>query len=170
MGNAKELNKKAKPSTHRHSKPQARLRSKEEQRRYNMSRIKSSNTSIEIKLRKTLWRAGIRYRKNYKLLPGRPDIALTKHKIAIFCDGDFWHGRDWSAKKLKLQSNKEYWIAKIERNIARDNDIDKRLRNLGWTVLRFWGKDIEKNAAACVEDIKNVIFETILDSCTTTIS
>ena len=128
-----------------------------------MSRIKSSNTSIEIKLRKTLWRAGIRYRKNYKPLPGRPDIALTKHKIAIFCDGDFWHGKDWSAKKPKLRSNKEYWIAKIERNMARDNDIDKRLRNMGWTVLRFWGKDIEKNADACVEDIKNVIFETVLE-------
>ena len=140
------------------------VRSREEQRRYNMSRIRSSNTSIEIKLRKALWREGIRYRKNYKLIPGRPDIALTKYKIAVFCDGEFWHGRDWAEKKVKILCNRDYWISKIERNIQRDNETDKRLQNMGWIVLRFWGRDIEKNTDACVEDIKNVIFQVLIDS------
>ena len=89
-------------------------------RRLTMSRIKSKNTSIEVTLRKALWRAGIRYRKNYQKLPGSPDIAITKYQIAIFCDGEFWHGKDWSKKKLNIKSNREYWVKKIERNRSRD--------------------------------------------------
>lgn len=79
-----------------------------------MKKIKSANTSIEIKLRKALWNKGYRYRKNYKNLPGTPDIVLTKYKIAIFCDSEFFHGKDWD--KLKIQLNKgrnaDYWIKK----------------------------------------------------------
>lgn len=127
-----------------------------------MSRIKSKDTSIELALRRALWREGIRYRKNYKKLPGSPDIAITKHRIAIFCDGDFWHGKDWDAKKGKFKSNRAYWIEKIERNISRDSETDKTLAWQGWTVIRFWGSDISKDVAGCVEDIKNVIFESML--------
>jgi DNA mismatch endonuclease (patch repair protein) len=124
-----------------------------------MSRIKSSDTSIEMLLRKALWREGIRYRKNVKTLPGKPDIAITKYKIAIFCDGELWHGKRWETKKDAIKTNRDYWIPKIERNIARDNNVEKSLENMGWSVLRFWGEDIKKDAIGCVNAVKEAIFE-----------
>jgi DNA mismatch endonuclease (patch repair protein) len=127
-------------------------------RSYTMSRIRSKNTSIELSLRRALWASGIRYRKNYRKLPGTPDIAITKHGIAVFCDGDFWHGRDWATVKRKLKSNREYWVEKIERNIRRDRETNNRLCSMGWTVVRFWGSDIRRDLPGCVEDIKDVIF------------
>ena len=126
---------------------------------YNMSRIKSKNTSIEILLRKSLWHEGIRYRKNYKKLPGKPDIAITKYKIAIFCDGEFWHGKNWNLKKETIKTNRDYWIKKIERNLLRDKTNDKKLEILGWVVLHFWGEEIKNNLKECVRDIKNTIYE-----------
>ncbi len=129
----------------------------------NMSRIRSKDTSIEVKLRKELWRKGYRYRKNYKKLPGSPDIAITKYKIAIFCDSEFFHGKDWEVLKARLEkgSNPDYWIKKIERNRDRDMENDKRLLFLGWTVIHFWGKDILQNTEECIR----VIEETIWDEC-----
>ena len=127
-----------------------------------MSRIKSKDTSIEVSLRKALWRSGIRYRVNYAKLPGRPDIAITKHKIVVFCDGDFWHGRNWKTKMAKIQSNREYWLEKIERNIARDNETNKALSYRGWKIIRFWGADIESDLESCVEDVKEMIFQSQL--------
>ena len=93
-----------------------------EQRRKNMQHIKSKDTTIEVALRRALWKKGYRYRKNYKKLPGKPDIVLTKYKIAIFCDSEFFHGKDWKIKKSKLlnSKNSEYWISKIEKNMKRD--------------------------------------------------
>lgn len=132
-----------------------------EQRRKNMQHIKSNDTKIEILLRKSLWEKGYRYRKNYKNLPGKPDIVLMKYKIAIFCDGDFFHGRNWEVLKPRLEksNNSEYWINKISRNRQRDDEINKKLLLMDWTVIRFWGKDILKNTDECVK----VIEETILD-------
>jgi DNA mismatch endonuclease (patch repair protein) len=124
-----------------------------------MSHIKSKNTSIENLFRKALWCEGIRYRKNYGKLPGKPDIAITKNKIAIFCDGEFWHGKDWNLRKERLQTNRDYWIQKIERNIDRDNENDLKLDRMGWVVLHFWGQDIKKNIEACVKEVKETIFE-----------
>ena len=123
-------------------------------RRFNMSRIKSKNTSIEITLRKALWRAGVRYRKNYQKLPGSPDIAITKYQIAIFCDGEFWHGKDWEKKKTSIKSNREFWIEKIERNRSRDRSNEWALNCMGWVVLRFWGQEIKKDLAGCIKEIK----------------
>jgi len=133
-------------------------------RRYTMSRIKNKNTSIEVSLCKALWASGIRYRKNYRKLPGAPDIAITKHRIAIFCDGEFWHGKDWEMKKPKIQSNREYWIEKIERNMSRDRETDKALYAMGWTVIRFWGSDINKNLFGCVEEVKGAIFQNKMET------
>jgi len=132
-------------------------------RSYTMSRIKGSGTKIEVAFRRALWRAGIRYRKNYKNLPGKPDLAITKNKIAIFCDCEFWHGKDWQQAREKLRTRREFWVAKIERNIDRDNETDRRLAALGWTVLRFWGRDIEKNLDLCVMDVKDAILQSRLD-------
>lgn len=136
-----------------------------QQRRKNMQNIRSTNTSIEIILRKALWKEGIRYRKNYKDLPGKPDIAITKYKIAIFCDGEFFHGKDWEVLKprLKKSNNGEYWISKISRNRERDNEVNKRLLFEGWTVIRFWGNDIKKDVGECVKVIQETIFETKLE-------
>lgn len=132
-----------------------------EQRKKNMQHIKSNNTKIELLLRKELWKKGYRYRKNYKELPGKPDIALTKYKIAIFCDGEFFHGKDWEALKLRLEksTNSEFWINKIARNRKRDDEINKKLYSMGWIVLRFWGNDIKKNMNECIRVIEETIFD-----------
>lgn len=131
------------------------------ERSRNMSRIKGKNTSIEVALRKELWKRGYRYRKNYKALPGRPDIALTKYKVAVFCDSEFFHGKDWEVLKPKLMkgSNPDYWISKIETNMERDDRNDKALLNLGWTVIHFWGKEILSDTGACVKAIEDAIFD-----------
>lgn len=137
-----------------------------EQRRKNMQHIKSRDTKIEILLRKTLWKKGIRYRKNYKALPGTPDIAITKYKIAIFCDGEFFHGKDWEVLKPRLLrgSNSEFWISKISRNKERDDEINKKLLFMGWTVIRFWGDDIKNHPNECVKVIEETIFDLTLQS------
>ena len=88
-----------------------------------MSKVKLKNGVAESLLAKTLWHQGIRYRRNYKKLPGSPDIAITAKKVAIFVDGEFWHGHDWANKREKLKSNREYWIEKIEENMARDTEM-----------------------------------------------
>lgn len=127
-----------------------------EQRHYNMSAIKSQNSKIETTLRKALWKEGIRYRKNYQKLPGKPDIAITKYKIAIFCDSEFWHGYNWDEKKNEIKSNQEFWYHKIENNIRRDKYVTEVLQQQGWTVLRFWGREILKDIDKCVETVKSV--------------
>ena len=132
-----------------------------EQRHRNMSNIKNKDTSIEIKLRKALWEKGYRYRKNYNELPGKPDIVLTKYKIVIFCDSEFFHGKDREKLKLQLKKgkNSEFWINKISKNIERDEKIEKELEFMGWTVIRFWGKDINKNVDECIKVIEEKIFD-----------
>ena len=127
-----------------------------EQRYKNMSRIKSTNSKIEIILRSELWKQGIRYRKNYKKLPGKPDIVIIKKKIAIFCDSEFWHGKNWKYQQQRITSNQDYWLNKIKRNIERDKFVNDQLNEMGWTVLRFWGKDILKNTSLCVQKIIDV--------------
>ena len=129
-----------------------------EQRKKNMRHIRSRDTSIEVRLRKALWHEGIRYRKNYRDLPGKPDIAVTKYKIAIFCDSSFFHGRDYEIKK-KPGTNQEYWDKKIRRNIERDDEVDRQIRAIGWTVLRFWDVEINKDLDGCVKTIKEAVMQ-----------
>lgn len=130
-----------------------------EQRHRSMSHICSKDTKIEIALRKALWQKGYRYRKNYKKLPGSPDIAITKYKIAIFCDSEFFHGYNWDEKIKKLDTNREYWIKKITRNMERDRENEKALADMGWSVIRFWGHEIMKNLDSCVNIVEETIFE-----------
>lgn len=136
----------------------------QEQRRKNMQKIKSKDTKIEIILRKALWNRGYRYRKNYTKLPGKPDIVLTQYKIVIFCDGEFFHGKDWAVLKPRLEkgNNGEFWISKISRNMKRDNEISKRLLFEGWTVIRFWGDEIKKHTDECVKVVEETIFDMML--------
>lgn len=137
-----------------------------EQRRRNMKNIRSKDTSIEIRLRKALWRNGIRFRKNYKKLPGKPDIVITKYKIVVFCDSEFWHGKDWEQLKLRLLKGEkaDYWINKIKNNMDRDNATDKLLKIMGWKVIHFWGKDIRMNTDDCVKVIQEAIFSSIIEN------
>lgn len=130
-----------------------------EQRSRAMSHIKGRDTSIEVSLRKALWQQGIRYRKNYKGLPGTPDIAITKYRIAIFCDSEFFHGYQWEVKKQKLGHNREYWIKKIERNMARDRENDFKLIAMDWVPIHFWGQEIQKRIEECVRAVEDLIFE-----------
>lgn len=131
-----------------------------EQRRKNMQAIKGKDSKIELILRKALWKKGYRYRKNYKKLPGCPDIVLVKFKIAIFCDGEFWHGFNWQIRKKEIYSNKAFWIKKIELNIQKDKQVNQTLQNLGWTVLRFWGQDIKKDITNCIAKIEESMYYT----------
>lgn len=135
-----------------------------EQRHKNMKNIRGKDTRIEVILRKALWNKGYRYRKNYKKLPGSPDIALTKYKIAIFCDGEFFHGKDWEILKPRLEKsdNSQYWISKISRNRERDEDVNKQLLFQGWTVIRFWGKEIQNNTDQCVKVVEEAIFDNLM--------
>ena len=128
----------------------------------NMRKIHSKDTSIELLLRKALWHKGYRYRKNYKALPGSPDIVLTKYKIAIFCDSEIFHGKDWEILKLRLENGKnaDFWIKKIERNRNRDYENDKKLLFLGYTVLHFWGQDISKHTDECLQTIEEANCDT----------
>ena len=130
-----------------------------EQRRKNMQAIRSTDTSIEIALRTALWHRGVRYRKNYKQLPGKPDIAITKYRIVVFCDSDYWHGYDWENRHQRIKSNRDYCIHKIDRNMARDKEITAQLQAMGWIVHRFWEWQIKKRLNECVDVVIKTIAE-----------
>ncbi len=133
------------------------------ERSKNMSRIRGKDTSIELCLRKALWEKGIRYRKNYSALPGKPDIAITKYRIAVFCDSEFFHGKDWEVLKPRIAkgNNGDYWVEKISRNRQRDRETDQKLLFMGWTVIHFWGKDILRDTDECVRVIEETIFDIV---------
>lgn len=120
---------------------------------YRMSRIRSTETGIEVALRRALFATGLRYRKNYRKVSGCPDIAFVGIKIAIFCDSSFWHGRDMPSLEKRLRTNKVFWLNKIGANIARDKRVDQALKESGWKVLRFWDEDIEHRLDRCVARI-----------------
>ena len=122
-----------------------------------MKSMSHKKSKVESMLAKALWHKGYRYRLNYKKLPGTPDIVLTKYKIVIFVDGEFWHGKDFDKNKSRLRQNKDYWIEKIEENIRRDEAIDKLLRQDGWVVLHYWSNDVKKELDACVEEIESFV-------------
>lgn len=128
-----------------------------EQRRKNMQAVKNKDSKIEVSFRKALWSRGYRYRKNCSSIEGKPDIVLPKYKTAIFCDSEFWHGYNWEVRKNDIKSNQEFWIKKIEGNIKRDIDVNRILKQQGWKVIRFWGKDIQKNLEICVNKIEKEI-------------
>ncbi|WP_276975087.1 very short patch repair endonuclease [Flavobacterium filum] len=130
-----------------------------DQRRKNMQANKSSGTKIETALARELWSLGFRYRKNDKTVFGKPDIVFKKYKIAVFIDGEFWHGKDWETRKHDHKSNQEFWHKKIERNIERDKEVNEQLLKEGWKVFRFWGQDITKNLRNCTDKITSAINE-----------
>lgn len=132
-----------------------------EQRKKNMQAIRSSDTKAEVLLAKSLFAKGYRYRKNNKSVFGKPDLTFKKIKLAIFIDGEFWHGKDWKTRKENIKSNRKYWIPKIERNICRDETVNAELLKSGWTVMRFWAKDVEKTTELYSSQIAKKIKELI---------
>lgn len=120
---------------------------------------KKVDTAHELALRRLLWRAGCRYRKDVQALPGRPDIVFARARLIVFCDGDFWHGKDWKArqKKLRAGTNADYWLAKIGRNRERDRRNGALLRAAGWTVLRFWESEIQADAGRVAARILDML-------------
>lgn len=129
-----------------------------EQISYNMSRIKAKNTTIELRFEEELKRRGLTtYVKNKKGIPGKPDFAFEAKKIAIFCDGDFWHGFNWDVTKKTIHSNRDFWITKIEKNMARDERVNAALKEQGWKIFRFWGHEIKKEIARCVDMVESAL-------------
>lgn len=122
-----------------------------------MSRVHLKAGKAEVALAKELWERGLRYRKNYRKLPGSPDIAILKYHIAVFVDGEFWHGKDWEQRKNKIKSNRSYWIEKIEENIARDKRNDKLLIEAGWVPIHFWEKEVNSHLSDCVKMIIDLL-------------
>jgi DNA mismatch endonuclease, patch repair protein len=119
-----------------------------------MSRIRSSDTDIEMLLRRELWCRGYRYRVNCRKVYGKPDICFIGKKIAVFCDNEFWHGKDLMEGRPP-KSNQGYWLPKQKRNIERDRKVTKRLEEEGWDVIRYWGKSILQNVDQCADEIEN---------------
>ena len=130
-----------------------------EQRSRNMSAIHSSNTRIEDKLAKALFSKGYRYRRNDKSVIGKPDITFKRFKIAIFCDSEYFHGKDWHKEKHRIKTNTDFWHKKIEQNMLRDRQVNAELLKNNWKILRFWGKEIQKNVDFCIEQIVNALEE-----------
>lgn len=126
-------------------------------RSYNMSMIKSKDTKVEILLRKELWRRGLRYRKNCPSVYGKPDIVFLRKQIAVFIDGEFWHGYNFEEIKNRLKSNKKFWVEKIERNMERDFEITQFLIEQGWAVLRFWDFEIKNDLERCADKIEHAV-------------
>lgn len=127
-----------------------------EQRHKNMVAIKAKGTKPELIFAKAMWSAGIRYRKNDKTVFGHPDFVHKGKKIAIFVDGEMWHGKDWEIQKQNFKSRQDFWIPKIERNMERDREVNEELLSQGWTILRFWESDIRKNIDGCINKVKEI--------------
>lgn len=126
-------------------------------------KIKSKNSKIELMLGKAMYASGMRYIKNDTEILGTPDFSFRGKKIAVFCDSEFWHGKKFLLGE-KFKKNEKYWSEKIKANIARDVAVTQELRNCGWRVIRFWGKDIEKNLDKCVETVKKAYDETTCEN------
>lgn len=122
-----------------------------------MAKVHLKRGKAEIALAKELWKRGLRYRKNYKKLPGFPDIAILNYYVAVFVDGEFWYGKDWESRKEHLKTNRLYWIEKIQENIARDRRNDSLLIEMGWIPIHFWEKDVNKKLDICVNKVLEVI-------------
>lgn len=118
-----------------------------------MAKIRGKNTKPELAFRKALYVAGYRYRIDYKKLIGKPDIALKKYKTVIFIDGEYWHGHNWEERKPKVKTNREFWIAKIERNMQRDQEVNAELKRIGYKVFRFWESEVKKELKRCLGEV-----------------
>ena len=133
------------------------MKKTKEQISFNMKQVKNKDSVIELMLRKELWNRGLRYQKNVTSIFGKPDLVFKGKKIAVFCDSEFWHGYNWNERKKDFKSHQAFWIPKIERNMERDREVTAELQKQGWTVLRFWGKEIKKDVIGCADIIEKTV-------------
>lgn len=129
-----------------------------------MRRVRSRDTVPERSLRRALWQRGLRYRLYCRHLPGNPDIVFSRSRVAVFVDGDFWHGNQWRLRGLRSLEEQfegspksEYWVPKIRRNIIRDGDATRRLEYEGWIVIRLWESDLKRDLDACVQKVAEAV-------------
>jgi len=140
------------PKNLKEKRPARKLPSRE-QVSYTMSRVRSFGSVIELRLDSALWAAGLRYRKRHGIF-GKPDFVLVRDRIAIFADSEFWHGYRWGEqRKAAHRTNQSYWFEKIERNRARDRIVNRKLRAEGWLVIRFWEREIIRDARSCADKV-----------------
>jgi DNA mismatch endonuclease, patch repair protein len=120
---------------------------------------RATDTKCERLLRSELWRLGLRFRKNVRSLPGKPDVVFRRERVVVFCDGDFWHGKNWESRRrrLRMGSNPEYWVAKIQSNIARDRSYDRRLEQFGWKVVRLWESQILADPVKSARQVQRLV-------------
>lgn len=123
-------------------------------RSYNMSRVKAKNSKPEMILRRAMWARNIRYRLHDKSLPGKPDIVIKKYRLVIFVDGEFWHGYNWEERQKQIKTNRDFWIPKIERNMQKDRQTNRILTDMGYTVFRFWSREILKELSKVMNQIE----------------
>ena len=128
-----------------------------EKRSKMMSKIRGKNTKPEMLFRKALFKKGVRYRVDSKQLPGKPDVSIKKYRLAIFIDGEFWHGYNWQERKNTIKSNRAFWIPKIERNMQRGREVNRHLKDMDYTVFRFWDKELKNDLNKCVNDVLEYI-------------
>ncbi len=133
------------------------MKKTKEQISFNMKQVRNKDSKIELALRKELWSRGLRYQKNVTNIFGKPDLVFKGQKVAVFCDSEFWHGYNWNERKNDFKSRQDFWIPKIERNMERDKEVTAELQKQGWTVLRFWGKEIKKNVKECADIIEKTV-------------
>ncbi len=124
---------------------------------FNMARVKSAGSQIELLMGRALWQHGLRYRKQYRRIVGRPDFVLVKARVAVFCDSAFWHGRDWKTARKALKTNRAFWLKKLKRNIERDKFVNAELRKQGWKILRFWDDQIKKSPEKCAAKVAAIV-------------
>lgn len=134
-----------------------------EQIRKNMRANASSGTQIERILAERLREKGYQFELNAVDVVGKPDILFRRHRVAVFCDGDFWHGRDWLSRKNAHKTNHDFWVNKLENNIRRDQRVNEALTAAGYKVLRFWESEIKKNCDLCLQTIENALNQTAIE-------
>jgi len=127
-----------------------------------MSAVRSRDTEPEIWLRQALFRRGLRFRIHYRKLPGRPDIAFPRDRVAVFVDGDFWHGGGWKERGFRsmedqFRRNANFWISKIRSNVERDHVVNAALTAAGWTVIRLWESTVRSSVNSCATRVQTVI-------------
>jgi DNA mismatch endonuclease (patch repair protein) len=135
------------------------FRSSSETASHSKRNNRSRDTNPELLLRRQLWQRGLRYRLHAKDIPGKPDIVFRAKRVVVFCDGDFWHGRDWVLRRRRLAqgANAGYWVAKIKSNIERDERVDSTLRRDGWLVIRVWEADIKSDPTGVADRMKEIL-------------
>lgn len=124
-------------------------------RRRIMRTVRTAETEPEDRLAEALDALALRYRRNDADVIGKPDVSFPDARLAVFVDGDFWHGRDWFENGVAPATNPDFWIAKFERNRRRDRIVDRELRGSGWSVLRLWGSDVRKDSAAAAARVRS---------------